>query len=575
MATSARAFRIGLYIEHLEEASFLYDQRRALLANPEIPWTRIGDFEERLEAHIDALVVGRDLALEVCRERIAQGDPGELFAALCVACRHAFGPMLTELLKGLDYQDPDRGRAVVDALKYELPKSWHDHCRRAISQGNDGRNVLLAQVIGYCRMTDAPLIGLLNVLPPDGQAMVLWATGRTRETGAASAIQPFYQAKDPRLQSSALHAGIRLHHPEALRQLRVHALAGQPPSIESGLAGGRQDVPQIVNHLLQPEPSRDGVVALGLLGDLSSVRPLIRMLSVEPLAAAAAEALHVITGAALFEEVFVPDPVSEEELFDKEVRALRERGEIPHRLNGEPFGSQVRRLSHDADAWEDWLQRHVSQFNADRRYRIGRPYHPEVLLDCLNSEAFPKSYRRLVAEELLVRYGIDLPFEADMPVAARDRCWLPPAPVFRRVQPRSTLDAGISTDALEPSSNRFLVRCPLSAVSGCGSLTARPRSAKEQSTQRNVLTAWRDFRRRQRRSRPTGQPTSSALRVRLVTHGRLALKASRAPRAESVTGFPSSSTPNRPASNDSTSTSTISWRRRCPSASLRTSSGTG
>jgi len=53
MATSPRDFAVRMYDEHLEEASFLYEQRKALLRDPEIPWTRIGDFEERLEAHID------------------------------------------------------------------------------------------------------------------------------------------------------------------------------------------------------------------------------------------------------------------------------------------------------------------------------------------------------------------------------------------------------------------------------------------------------------------------------------------------------------------------------------------
>ena len=33
MATTIRAFNIGLYEEHLEEISFLYEQRMALLKN--------------------------------------------------------------------------------------------------------------------------------------------------------------------------------------------------------------------------------------------------------------------------------------------------------------------------------------------------------------------------------------------------------------------------------------------------------------------------------------------------------------------------------------------------------------
>ena len=75
MDTSTRAFQIDLYLEHLEEAAFLYEQRKVLRKNAEFSWRAIADFEERLEAHIDALVVGAGLALEICRKRAVEGEP--------------------------------------------------------------------------------------------------------------------------------------------------------------------------------------------------------------------------------------------------------------------------------------------------------------------------------------------------------------------------------------------------------------------------------------------------------------------------------------------------------------------
>ncbi|MBW2742277.1 MAG: hypothetical protein JRE64_26360, partial [Deltaproteobacteria bacterium] len=60
-------FETKLYQEHLEEASFLYEQRLTLFDDPEITWLDIADFEERFEAHIDALVVGEEPALNICK----------------------------------------------------------------------------------------------------------------------------------------------------------------------------------------------------------------------------------------------------------------------------------------------------------------------------------------------------------------------------------------------------------------------------------------------------------------------------------------------------------------------------
>ena len=76
MATSTRQFNIELYREHLDEASFLYQQRLAYLHDPEVKWPELANWEDRFEAHVDALVIGEDLALEICRQRAAEGDAG-------------------------------------------------------------------------------------------------------------------------------------------------------------------------------------------------------------------------------------------------------------------------------------------------------------------------------------------------------------------------------------------------------------------------------------------------------------------------------------------------------------------
>ena len=176
------------------------------------------------------------------------------------------------------------------------------------------------------------------------------------------------------------------------------------------------------------------VTAVGLLGDLSAVRPLVELLSVEEVAELAAEALYVIVGARLFEEVLVPDPVSEDEMLEQEIAEYQETGELPRRPDGEPFGTRVRRLARDPEVWSDWLSGNASGFVAGQRYRLGEPCTPRLLLDCLRDETFPKRYRPWVAEELQIRYRVDLPFEVDMFV----------------VEQRRVLDAAVAAMAGKP-----------------------------------------------------------------------------------------------------------------------------
>src|SRR5262245_61559424 len=120
MPVSYRSFLSELYEEYLEEASFLYEQRRTLYENPEITWTKIGAFDAPLEAHIDGLVVGDKLALDVCKRRATEGDFGEIFAATCVFCRQDQRDFVLAIFDQLDPADPEKAGAVADALKYEL-----------------------------------------------------------------------------------------------------------------------------------------------------------------------------------------------------------------------------------------------------------------------------------------------------------------------------------------------------------------------------------------------------------------------------------------------------------------------
>src|SRR5262245_5843998 len=126
MATSIREFNIGLYKEHLSEASFLYEQRLAYLHDPEVDWPKLHDWEERFEAHIDALVVGGELSLEICRLQAAAGDAGEMHAALRVFCRQGRKDDALAVLRALDPANDEAIRAAAEALRWEAPRDWVD-----------------------------------------------------------------------------------------------------------------------------------------------------------------------------------------------------------------------------------------------------------------------------------------------------------------------------------------------------------------------------------------------------------------------------------------------------------------
>lgn len=417
MATSIKTFKIELYQEHLEEASFLYEQRLRLLRDPEISWRDVGEFEDRLEAHIDALVVGEELALQVCKQRSVEGDFGELFAAICVFCRQTRANLLAEVFRTLDYEDNDKRRAVGDALKYEFPDAWKDYCAQSLLRPQATLTPIIAHLCGYRRFQLGELLHqLLSANAIKNKDSLIWAIGRLRAGYASETLWRFLQHEQELACSAALLALLRLGDQRALQSCYLLVQTKRWPYIYFGLGGGRSVVSLLKDAIINGRSNQDCLLALGLLGDLTALSSLHACLTDPNLAESAALSLNLITGADLYEEVFIPDEIDEDELFEHELKAYREANKVPTRADGKPFGTTIVRLSLDPEAWKHWFSVNASRFQAEYRYRHGKLYSPACLLETLASEKSPYRLRELAYEEFVIRYGIDVPFEADMPV---------------------------------------------------------------------------------------------------------------------------------------------------------------
>lgn len=420
MAVTYRQFRIELYEEHLEEASFLYEQRLGLFDDPEITWLDIGEFEDRLEAHIDALVVGGDLALDVCTRRAADGDFGELFTALCVVCRQQRKDLATPILHRL--ADPatgaERMRAAGDALKLEMPEAWEQPLLTATLKGGHGYLLpVFGLIAGYRRLASGPeLLGFAAGRPPDELAAVVTGIARRPDPALVPALEDLCRHADAGVRAAAALALVRHGDERGLTLCRREAAAGNPDAVlPLGLAGGRSATAPLLAALDAEPTAWPALQALGLLGDLSALRALHDRLADAELAAAAAASLMLILGTEPRERVFIPETWSEDELFDDEKAAFRS-GRPPMRPDGQPYGSNVERLSQKPEDWREWYAAHKAGFDARFRYRRGQPASPTALVDSLAAAETPQRLRALIADELAIRYGVTVPFAIDMPV---------------------------------------------------------------------------------------------------------------------------------------------------------------
>ena len=413
-----RRFSADLYLEHLEEASFLYEQRLGFYDDPEVTWLDIGRFEERLEAHLEALVSGGELALEICVRRSEEGDPGELYTAVCVFCRDQRRDLIGVVLKRLDLKDSVRSRAVRDAITDEMPDEWGEVLATSLNRGYDKLIPIVAHFVGHRRLASASVDELIaRQQATDGLAELLWAWGRVGEARVASHVAGYVDHEDGAVRTNAVIALLRRGDDGALVACSARAVDGDPAMcLPLAVCGGPSALGLLLNFVLQQSVTPAALIALGLLGDLRAVRPLIEKLTDEKLGAAAAVALQLITGAPLREDAFIPEVVEEDELFEDERETYLQTGETPKHVDDRPFGVNVERTSQNPEDWLEWLEEHKSDFSPSQRYRLGEPFSLGTLVDTLVSPFFGRLVRAMAYEELVIRYGIDVPFEPEMRV---------------------------------------------------------------------------------------------------------------------------------------------------------------
>lgn len=406
MTTSVQAFQRALFEEHIESIAFLHAQRETRMRDAETGWTRLVDIEDRIDAHVDALVLGGALAMEQCRLRIAGDDPGEVYAAARVACESADGGLVAEIVRGVDLADPAKARALGAALRQSLPDAWQLHAMRAVIDGAPRSRLLLGEVVASrgLECADALLSLVRDGLPISPRiARALADTGDTRCVDALRAVagMPSGAALGAELYVARLRAG-----DDAVRS-EVSSLGPASPVYQevAWAFGGRGEVGALVDVFLSGEGTPAIARSLGMLGDLAAVRPLVSALKAAELAPAAAGALTLITGAALSRPAFVADPPNPDEWFEEERQAFEASGKVPTHPDGRPFGRNVVGPSLDAGEWNAWLSANTARFRAGLRYRHGRPCSPSALVAALAADSCDKVLRARMADELVIRYA--------------------------------------------------------------------------------------------------------------------------------------------------------------------------
>lgn len=411
------SFETDLYLEHLEEASSIYERRSTYFDDPEVTWIDIEELEIRLESHIDGLVLGGNLALNVCKTQAQKGDSGELFAAICVFCKQRQWHLIEEVLKHIDLNDSLTLQAITDALKLEMPFDLENKILRILFEGDKRLRPISTKLIAHRRLShDQSMYNWLNTDSSDLLASILRVIGRLKNTQWIELLRKHLKHDDAVVCKNAALSLLRLGDRKCLEKNWKSIDKRAWFHIPLALGGEQSEINTLIQSIEAGEGNTDTILALGLYGDISCTPLLLKLLDDKRISTYISIALNLILGADLYEDVFMPDEFSEDELFDEEIEEY-EKGNNPVKIDGQPFGENITRLSQNSNDWKEWWKENQNRFAPHIRYRNGESFSPLCLLKNLEDEKSPRFVRQMAYEEFVIRYGIDFHFETDMYVS--------------------------------------------------------------------------------------------------------------------------------------------------------------
>ena len=425
--------RNSLYMKNLQELSSLYEQRLVLKRNNLLCWLDFDDMERRMEAHVNELATAGSGVLSLCREQIMEGDAGEYYAAVRIIGKMGGHGMLKDLICQMDMAGDDRVDAFTDALCHESPQGLERDFIQFLLGSDEQRARIAARVISFHRLDYvAELYDSLFEYQDRKPVVidVIQALGRLRSRYGAERLLSYLYNRDADMVEAAITALVRIGEREALTECMAFIGPCGWSGLSLGLYGGRDDMGDFLFSVTTGEDeeapvSPDRVIATGLIGNPALLHDLIYWLEVPHLAENAALSLDLITGAGLYEQHAIPDGVCAHDLADHGKMPWKHKTLYPER----PYpGKTTERPARNPELWNDWIKKNGRFFSPDVRYRNGRPCSPSGLVDNMKSLKKPDLIRNLASEELVIRYGVDIPFDTRMTVyhqlQAIERCMI-------------------------------------------------------------------------------------------------------------------------------------------------------
>jgi uncharacterized protein (TIGR02270 family) len=322
--------------EHFEEFEFLWGQRQEALRSAEYTLPELLELEERIEAHVQGLLVGGENTIPFIQEGLSQDDPQLAFATAYTMLRLNIDSATQQVIDTFLQAEGEQLNGVRQALCHGPIDMIYSPLQEALASAAAPIAVSAAEALAFHKRLD-PRMPRLSEFQQDDNAQVRRAAWRlVILTSTNQPLSPDISSRlsdaamydeDPAVRSEALHAAVWTRQPWVLEHCRK--LSDEPSSDNwdaiqfLAILGKPSDLSRILVVAKVNELGPQRFRALGAFGHPGVIETLLEgMKSEDPLTATAAgEAFTKITGADIESDQTAqvpPEDGSEPDEFEEE-----------------------------------------------------------------------------------------------------------------------------------------------------------------------------------------------------------------------------------------------------------------
>jgi uncharacterized protein (TIGR02270 family) len=368
--------------QHKDEVSFLWLQRNRLINAPHYGLDELVRHDERVEAHLDGLLLAGEAGWEVCKEALKSPYFEDVFAAAVLALESGKTARIRAVLDAIG-EDRHKAQALISAFGWIPYEQAAPHIKNlfgsqlpfhryiglaasALHRRDPGKYLddaifdadpllkaralrTVGEVGGRCSLLSGRLKENLTAEDTEVRFSAAWSAALLGDTGAAEVLKNFVEPTF-RCREKAMNAALRRMRPAA-------ALAWQKELASD------------------PRTIRPAVIGAAIIGDAVLIPWLLEQMRVPALARIAGEAFSMITG------------------MDIERENLK--GEQPDDFgtgpNDDPRDCNVAMDPDEGLPWPDpgliavWWDKNGGRFQCGTRYLLGKPVSTDHLRHVLRT----------------------------------------------------------------------------------------------------------------------------------------------------------------------------------------------